>query len=126
MNELVKEIEEAESYLHGSLLRAQGPSGTPTIGVDAAHKLLSTLQRAREALSWTSVEERLPGDETEYLCECEGAYVGEMSYYKGWYLPDVKRWALLIDGVQGFADTDFKNEYRVVRYSSLPYTPEEK
>lgn len=116
-SELVKEIEEMEHLVK---------EADDWFPMEINLRLLSILQRAREALSWTSVEERLPGDETEYLCECEGAYVGEMSYYKGWYLPDVKRWALLIDGVQGFADTDFKNEYHIVRYSPLPYTPEEK
>ena len=60
-NELVKELEEAEGILATELAETY-VDGTALIQLHCveAEKIQSTLQRAREALTWIPVSERLP------------------------------------------------------------------
>lgn len=114
-SELVKEVEEAEI-----LMADVHCCGVGLLTKEDIFKLQATLQRAREALRWIPVTERLPKIPKEWEVTVED--------------DDGNRWVSL-STYEPYAHIKYKWEYesyhshtRIVawREKPAPYTPEEK
>lgn len=103
-NDLAKEIEEAEIIINRAILMFEDASFVP----DSLKKVQTTLQRAREALSWIPVD-RLPERDGYYLVTYKNLAPAEICDY------EVKH---------GFNCTSYNP---VIAWKQCPhaYTPEE-